>query len=659
MKKLGRFMFVVLVFFLLVLSNFVVTVVALDDDYGTEYRVSYYEIPYGNGIDDDHDGVIDNIGEPDVVFGEKNVTKDDRVITTWYDNFSFPSPREYGVEIGGAFDRLYEISINAVDPASSASPLYNCYTVTSMNGSLNYTSKTNTLNMVSFYMCLNPEGLMNGASEIWYRSAIVWDANLYTGYYLNIFDYAGHLIYATAENSLITTPFPYIVHDQSGYDRIYQKMNINFRTDTRYYFREYISTRDNIPINKFSCFFADFGDIGRDNETDTYVFQGTPYTNKMSRECSWSMIPVIGIGASGVEIPIWSDTAFNSTYCPEILTSKIIGGTSEMDVSAANFTVPCRMSKTLNITIFVKTWSGTNESAWLEGISFDAAGTLIFTTLVSDPDPTQPNIYQLKIRINNLNTTTDDDVFLFRVFPSAGNICGVNYNTSYIDVYHFAFHYELRGETNTPSQSSSSPNYLMIARGVLLVALGLVLIAFTWWTGVGGGVGLYSIGYGVAGIGMATSAVIGYTILGGLIIWGGTSAVITGLFPSGTGPAQNLIRALLSFIEGLIALGQAVWNVILQVVEAIKWFINAIMTWGGDILWALAEIIYFIAFVIVLSLWGIFLSTMRYVAVGDAEGAWASMIKPFMKSYKWVRKRPVYKEGKNLALAVATKGVMK
>lgn len=652
MRAFSRFMFVLVVLFNLVFSNIIVTAVALDDDYGTQYNVSYYQIPYGNGLDDDGDGVVDNFGEPDVVYGEVNITKSDRVVESWSDSFAYPSPRDYGVEIGGPYESLYEVSINAVDPGSSVSPLYPCYVVSSVNSSLNYTVKTNTINMVSFYMNLDPTGLMNGASEIWYRSAIVWDSTLFKNYYLNIIDDSGNLVYASTDGNIVSTPSPYVVKDNSGYERIYQKMNIDFRTNTRYIFKEYIETNDDIPINKFKCFFLDFTDLGNDNETDTYVFQGSPYSNKIARECSWSMVPIIGIGASGIEIPIWSETAFNNTFYPEILTSKIIGGSGTLNVTHASFIVPCRVSSLTNVTIFAKTWSGGLESPWVQGITFDTAGTLIFTTPISDPDNASSNVYQLKIRINNLNATNAGDVFLFRVYPTAGAICGVNYNGSYLDVYNFAFHFELTNETRIVP-SSSSPNYQMIAGGVLLVALGLIIIGFTWWSGIGEGVGITVISSGLA---MTTAEVLAYTALGGILVIVGTSAVIYGLNPSGTGIAQNLIRAILAFVEGLIALGKAVWNVILQVIEAIKWFINAIMTWGGDILWAIAEIIYFVAFVIVLSLWGVFLSTMRYVAVGDAEGAWAALTKPFMKSYKWVKKRPVYKEGKKLALAAATKG---
>jgi len=654
LKKFTRFMFILLVMFLFVGSNIVVTVIATDDDYGTEYRVTYYELPYGNGIDDDGDGTIDNFGESDVEYGEVNITGNDRVIQSWSNDFSYPSPREYGIEIGGPFERLYEVNINAVDPSSSVSPIYSCYIVEENNSVLNYTTKDNVINMVSFYMNLDPSGLMNGASEIWYRSSIVWDTTLYNNYYLNIFDSSGNLIYASNEEDVVSSPSPYVVKDNSGYYRIYQKIHINFRTNVRYTFKEYIETIDNIPINKFRCFFLDFQDLGDDNETDTYVFVGSPYSNKITRECSWSMVPVIGIGAAGIEIPIWSNTSFNDTFYPEILTSKILGGSDTLDVTCASFVIPARISKLLNVTIFTKTWSGSNESDWVEGISFNTTGSLIFTTSVDDPDNASSNIYQLKIRLNNLNSTDAGDAFIFKVYPSVGSLCGVNYNGSYLDVYNFAFHIELTNETRIV-ESSSSPDYLMIAAGVLLFALGLIVIAFTWWSGIGEGVSITIISTGAA---LTTAEIVTYTAIGGVLVIIGTSAVITGLNPSGTGLAQSLIRGLLAFIDGLIAVGRAIWNLILQVIEAIKWFMNAIMTWGGDILWALAEIIYFIAFVFVLSLWGIFLSTMRYVAVGDAEGALASITKPFMKSYKWVRKRPVVRAAKTAALTYATKGAV-
>lgn len=648
-------MFVFFVLLNLIGSQIVVGVIATDDDYGTTYAITYYQLPYGNGIDDNGDGVVDDINETDVVYGERNVTQSDRVINTWSENFSFPSPREYGIEIGGSFERLYEVSVNAKDPASSISPIYDCYYVDENDSSFNYSIKDNVINMVSFYMQLSSEGLMNGASEIWYRSSIVWNEQIFKEYYLNIYEtnYSGpdKLIYATTDSTIDTPPHPYVIHDGSGYDRIYQKLNINFKTNTQYIFMEYIKTIDDVPLNNFQMFFLDFQDLGKDNETATYVFWDSSHSNKILRECSWSMVPVIGIGMGGIEIPIWSNTSFNTTYYPEILSSKLIGGNSELNVGSANFTIPLRCTQLTNFTIFVKTWSGNDVSNWTSGVNGSTTGTIIIQLPVDDPNATEPNIYQLCIRFTNLNTS--DNAVLFKVYPSAGSISAINYNSSYVDVYHFASHIELIAEhaASTTVDDSSTDLHLII--GIGLIIAGVVILILTWWTGVGFGVGVSSIATGSTTI---TLTGIGFAA-GVLMITAGSYTIIQTLINAGL--AEGILRGMLSFIEGVAALLNSIWDLILQVIEAIQWFIEAMLTWGGDILWAIAEVIYFVAFLLVMIMWNIFLSTMRYIATGDIEGAWASLKKPFLKSYRWVRKRPVYKIARTAATTAITKGAVK
>lgn len=675
-------MFVMVIVLNLIGSQIVVGVVAANatnDDYGTTTVVSYYEIPYGNGIDDDHDGIVDNWGESDVQFGTTNITKSDRVINTWSSNFSYPSPREYGVEIGAPYDRLVDVYINTLDAGSSVSPIYSCYAVDYSNTeSFRYVTKPNVINLLSFYMELTPEGLMNGASEIWYRSPLVWDTQHYKNYYLNIWEKnesggSDTLVYATSQqyeshngiwvDGFSTIPISFIRYDNSSQYRIYQKLNMNFRTSTTYYFREYVETKDNIPLNTFKCFILDYPYLGYPQENATYFFQDSPYSYKITQSCSWSMVPIIGIGVSGIEIPVWSGTRFNATYFPVLTTSKVYGGTLELNVTSAQFIIPLRCTKEINVTVWVKTWSGSTVSNWTGGLTFDCTGTIIVFLPVDDLDITQPNIYQVAIQFNNLDTTDYSDAVLFKVYPSAGSITEISYGTTYItsdvEVLHFATHIELLNETKNNVFATTSINWDGVLIGIGIALAGVGIIALTWYTGIGLQVGIEVILAdltSMAGAGTAILTVAGY-VGGTLMVIGGIGLVINAL--QGGTAATSLVRGLLQFVEWVKAAALAVWNLIVQVIEAIKWFINAMLTWGGDILWAIAEVVYFVAFLFVMIMWNIFLSTMRYIATGDIEGAWASLKKPFLKSYRWVRKRPVYKIARTAATTAITKGAVK
>jgi len=157
-------------------------------------------------------------------------------------------------------------------------------------------------------MKLTPKDVMNGAQEIWYRSPLVWNDtdNTYEKHYLNVYNSDNELVYASQEEGYesLEPKFAYdgTEIDGVGGQRVYYKMNFNFRTEERYRFEEYVTVEDDNPINSVKLYMARGQDVGLDGLTDTYVFKGTDHSRRIPIESSWSAVFTVGIGRNC----IWS-----------------------------------------------------------------------------------------------------------------------------------------------------------------------------------------------------------------------------------------------------------------------------------------------------------------------------------------------------------------
>ena len=488
--KMKRIIFCAIV--LVMLSTAIMYPVIAEELTESDAEIVYYNIPWGNGIDDDNDGIVDDYDEPDVENGTRDFNASNTVIDTWYHNFIYPSELEDGVKVSAYIDEIFELSSN---DNISISPTQQCYQVNLSYIYSNFSSYqivNNVLNVVTFYVNMSSGDIMNGAQEIWYRSPLVWNDNdnQYTAHYLNIYDNNNNLVYASPEYEY-SEPKPKFVSDNSSLDgvggtRVYYKLNMNFRSGVRYRFEEYVKIQNNDPINTVKLYMARSQDIANDGETNTFIFKGTPYARRIPIEASWSAIFVIGIGRAGTEKLVESSSDYDLVHQPTIYTQKIYGDSSVLNTGSVTLIFPIRTTMPLNISISFRVWSGSNFQNWVSpadpnvGVLRNVTGTIIVSLNITDPNASAPNVYQFAFTI--LNFDVDGEAMTYTMYPEVGSLHMIGYGAPYENytVNHFAVHIELVNEKS--ASASGTTNFtpdnteLLLGIGEMILGLPLSLI---------------------------------------------------------------------------------------------------------------------------------------------------------------------------------------
>lgn len=635
-----------MVFSICMLMLIVCEPILAEDVYNTEIKYGEISIPWGNGIDDDGDGVIDNWGEADVMLGTMNVSADAHVVPdTWNTTFVWPGNMESGVQVGAYADEIWEIWSNeniSVAPTQTCYFLNLDYLVSNYSG---YDTVSDVLNVLRFYVNMSPKDIMNGAQEFWYRSPLVWNDvdNDYEAHYLNIYDEDNNLVYAST-NETYLYPDPKYVTDNSslegiGGERVYYKLNMNFRSNKRYRFEEFVEIVDDNSVNTVKLYMARGQDIADDGETSTYVFIGSSHGRKVPAECSWSAVFTIGIGRAGTEKLLLSDPDYTSTILPHIFTHKFDGDGDTDNTGNATFVVPIRTTIPLNISISYRVWSGGDFNNWVSpadptlGVLRNVTGTLIFRIPINDPNVSAPNQYQLCFTLLNFNVS--DEAMTFIMYPSVGDTCMVNYGilgTNY-SVNHFAMHIEVANENEPLPERDESVSIMEALVGFNILVMGVFFRLVQIVTGV-------DIPLEVSGVPIGALIRIGDRMIleSGVLEAGG----ILGILSAGGG------RAISGFIKGISHIAGLIQNIVIKGIEILKDLGNAVLHWGGIIFEAVVQIIYLIAFLAVVWIWAKFLKIMTGVVRGDIDAALATTTEVIGKGTKVVKKvyRPARKAGK-------------
>lgn len=652
----------------------------------------YYRFPWGNGIDDNHDGVIDDWSESDVFNGTQNISANGNVILeTWANDSSFIYPSggiPRGVTIGGCFEEPMIINSSK---NHSVSPIQSCkYLNLTWDGDMAFSNKSTVLNVIMFYVNISALQIMNGASQLWYRSPLAWDNSTYQGtqHYLNIYDDEDNLVYASTDYDAHLgsgfynrIPDPKILVDNSGnytdseiinmtshglptiykkigsnnyFNRSYFQLNMNFQTGVKYRFEEYIKTIGNASLSNFTLFMCPNQDIAGDNETKTYIFYNTPYSREIPIECSWGFIATIGKGRAGSELLLQSSPSYTGLNKPTIITHRFSGSQSVDNTKAIEIILPLRTSIPLNITVTYRMWSGASTSAWLPAFIGTNAlknvtGTLVLWVNITDIDTHAPNDYQFMFQLDNFDTV--GDAMTFSIYPSLDNdeteTCFINYGLfNETEVHYFGMDIQLREElvdVDTDNYSSSMVEFLIGAALILGAILLLftvigIPVAVTFISTTGLTIGEFAITAGIVGL----SATLGTL----LIVHSFTGQGLEN-FMSWLHDAE--IRVLNTIYSGIVRFFQAIWDVGVWLVESLKYIGSELLKWGSIVLNAILQIIWFVAFMIVLMVWGAFLTSMKYIAKGDFDSALSSFFKP-------IKKPLVYFERKSYA---AVKGQTK
>lgn len=627
------------------------------EEYTTVTVITDYIIPWGNGIDDDGDGIVDNWGEDDVINGTVPITGKS-VFNDWNTSFMYPSyDIPYGVKFGAAIEEIWAISANE---NTSVNPYDTCYfTNTTFHGNYfehnsslsGYTPVNDTICVLRYYINVSPGDLMNGAQEFYYRSPLVWNdaTNDYTAHYLNIYDTNNVLVWAST-NDTSSLPMPKYQWDNSslngvGGQRIYYRINMPFWTEERYRFEEYVTTLNDDPMNHVKVYACRGQDIASDGETHTYIFAHSPYGRKVPVEPSWSAIFTMGMGPVGTQKPVYANEAQGADptgsswhFMETIFTQRFSGDPTVLESDNISFTIPFRMNNPIDFNIQYRIWSGGSYRHWCSintDLTDNITGTLNVRLMgvgYRDPDPTAPNDYQLRITVIG-GLETADDVLVYYMHPEAGasivecdglwiegahEVPYANYS-----VNHFAMHIELFEEDDTsaapPVLSEDWSQFLQDALAdwdafwfiILKDAFNIPYIGFfigtyltsTWMTGHAAlQTGIWTID--------SIQALTELTAeqLENLQLWWAGVQTITA-------------RAVSGFIEGITHVAGGIWKVIVQAAETIVEWATEAIGFLGIILSAVAEIIWFLAALVIIWGWSKFLEIMKWVTLGKPERA--------------------------------------
>jgi hypothetical protein len=617
----------------------------------TTYEFGTYRLMWGNGIDDNGDGVIDDTGEPDVRFGNESINITKYTTDGWsasFDNLSgYNFSVDKGIIVAGHAEALWDITSSS---NGSVAPTETCYETglepdypPLLFYNTNYTVVNNVLPVVAFMMNLSSLDIMNGCQEFWYRSPLAWDSTIFQTngsipyHYLNIYRVSdGELMWASPEIETkywanpgygTGTPKFKLASDNStdisGYERVYYKINFPMRSDTKYRFEEYVKTVGDAPVNSIKVWICNAQDIGNDNITQTYIFKGTSNARAIPVEPSFGMIVTWGIGRAGVENPVFG-SSYGSTM-QEIVTQANQGSMTD-EVFSLQVIIPLRMTNKTNIffDIAIRNIDYTNFYHKSIGV-YNVTGTVVVEFNITDPCPGEIKYYALDIFVDGIYG--DDTALMYTMYEQDGvnhrieNTLGIENNTQYFN--NFAVEFSI-SESNAPigenQKGTFDLTYYLLGWALVLAGGLLTLTAIYAPVGV-------SLMYAGIVIGLATMLIGGQMQIHAMM--GGTLSNFTEWLTEGW------VRAFGGVFDGITNLFGGLIDVILGVWKAIVNLGQNILYWGGLILEAIWQIIWFLAFLIVL--WGV--SKLLDVFTNVAELRFGKALKEIESTGENIRSR--------------------
>lgn len=546
-----------------------------------------------------------------------------------------------GVQFGAFFENEAEVRPRDLSSVSASYTMYTIGPHIPSNIGFGYVPVTTCVPLIQYYFELSPHDVMNGVQEMWYRSPVKWDDD-YQYYYINIWDTeTDTLVYAGEYGSSYNDRGISFVEDE----RLYFKLNFKLFSANRYRVVEGAYTVDTNPITSVNVFFANNQDIANDDEMDSYIFPGTPQSRKFEcLELSWSMACIVGIGHGGTEKLLRLSNIVNSAEdFIEIWSHDMYGSLNDVDY--LNVTIPFRFTEPTDIEVRIATYGDASDLSAAGHFSAaivynDLTGIFRATIPITDTDPTEPNMYRIRIRVLNISST--DHFMTYTMVPTTGvfHKVGVYNGSAYrqIALPHFAMHIEVEEGVTPVAPVDNSIRWDTVLLGVAAIIVG-VLAATVGVFVSPTGVGLLLIPIGV-----------------GLII-GGAMTVKEGLL--GVAPGDTTMANMLRYlVDGAVRIGRTVWEGLNWIAEnlwdAMLWVIEQVQVLGAGIMTFLEiaiDFIFFILFMGVVWFWAKFLKVMDGVVAGDMDKALATTQQMITKPTRVVRRyvdRPVRKGAKRV-----------
>ncbi|MFA5861320.1 MAG: hypothetical protein WDA16_06450 [Candidatus Thermoplasmatota archaeon] len=265
-----------------------------------------------------------------------------------------------GVHIGATYERetkLFAQGNATANLTNAAQPKYVDF--------VGRQTHVGAIHVLQYQVNFSPKDLMNGASDLYYRSPVKWISQNYSEHYVNILGPQGELV--AAARYLENRPTIDTNDSLEQNARLYYHFTGLFFTGTLYTINEYIVTKGQPPLAlaELVAYVAEGQDIAEDGRITTRLFPGTaaesifPGTqgdpSKQFFELGHGWRFYTGMGAGGsvglLEGNATMPTqAINIRYAP---AQASLDGGGAPNANVVTVTVPLRMTTPVNVTVDV------------------------------------------------------------------------------------------------------------------------------------------------------------------------------------------------------------------------------------------------------------------------------------------------------------------
>lgn len=334
-----------------------------------------------------------------------------------------------GVHVSGTMENLAFLMASAQSSAGmTTNDTPRWYNATGLQ-----TLSTGAIHALQYSFRLNASQLMNGASEIYYRSPLQWNAN-YSAAYLDIvtLDAQGHENGLVAAARYMDSPAADDANDSLlANNRLYYHLSGAFVTGQIYTVNEYVVTKGSPPLAlpELPVFMDEGQDVAGDGFHTTRLFPGHREERDFGYstdpqapffELGWSLRAFVGMGAGGTVNIMFANSTVNKTKLLfENVRAPAHTNAGVQDANVLRLVIPLKTTQhILNSTITVypyNSWADRQANAIAGGIGAisqvtipDATGSIVTDVDLSSANWTGANAthwYRIIVELH-LNSTT-------------------------------------------------------------------------------------------------------------------------------------------------------------------------------------------------------------------------------------------------------------
>jgi hypothetical protein len=261
---------------------------------------------------------------------------------------------------------------------------------------------------------INSTVLMNGATNYYVRSPLVWMNGTFTGHILNVLDGNGRVVAAHAylpQDHTVRALNDSLLQDR----RLYYHVWGLFQSGETYTFNEYVTTAGSpvLPLSNLELAVAPHQDIDGNADGNLRIFPGSPVENYLKTlEPGYSFRFVYGTGPGGSLNLV---TPTNGTTDFEIATDKTLGRGGASNTNSVDLLIPLRTSEPILGVVYVDQYNNTNDptpirSAFVLVSDTGSIHEFVSFTKIGLPDPILsdgPHAYRITLHLFGWNSSQD------------------------------------------------------------------------------------------------------------------------------------------------------------------------------------------------------------------------------------------------------------